>query len=278
MASKKMLMNYHFSAASLVGGPPNNEDALALSYPRFIHVSPPSPLPVSGSVEVDRYSTFFCALADGMGGHAKGEVASQTAVMDALQNLHLFPLAALKKSMERLHRTVRAASFGSGTTLTVAAVHLRTGNGLVASVGDTRPYLYRAGALRQLCSDHNEAGAAARHGLHTGGRRNVLLQCIGGQEDPPDVELAAFTLRPRDMLLLATDGAHEPVGDDGIREVLEGWWNRPRNVAQDLCARAVGAAGPGVDNATAVVVARMYDGSAVSADFDDVRTLASPWS
>lgn len=170
------------------------------------------------------------AIADGMGGHAAGEVAAQLA-LECLENLQ--PDAgnaseALQRSVQEAQEVVLAASRmgvdlkGMGTTLTVALVY----PGVVrwAHIGDTRLYLFSAGELVQITDDHTIPGLLFLNGeiskeqarLHPYG--NILLQCIGCDKFSPDS--GTFEIREGDMLLLSSDGLHDLISDEEIASVL----------------------------------------------------------
>ena len=212
------------------------------------------------------------AVADGLGGHPAGDVASVTALqplqrlderlqahgdLDAASQVH----TALVAAVEAAHDEVRSAAgedpsrAGMGTTLT--AVALAGEDILVAHVGDSRSYLLRDGALRQLSVDHTpvqleiDAGrldpAAARH--HPA--RHVLAQAVG-LDDGIQVDTRGTTrVQPGDRVLLCSDGLTEMVADDDIAGLLGG-----DDDAAALARRLVDAAvdAGGVDNVTTVVL------------------------
>jgi protein phosphatase len=144
-----------------------------------------------------------------------------------------------------------------GTTLTCVIVvegHLVFGH-----LGDSRAYLFRAGALRQLTTDHTVAADlvtdgrlspvdAARHRS-----RHVLSRCLSA-DTGDDPEVGSLAVLDGDVVLLCTDGLHHLVSDDGIREAIaEGRGGGLAVIANDLIARA--NAHGGTDNITVVLAA-----------------------
>ena len=214
-------------------------------------------------------------VADGMGGMAGGEVASRLVLTKliellvdtsdwvlALQREHdvMTVLERMTDRFLQLDETVRneAASDqtlqGMGTTLTVAGV---LGSDLIVGhVGDSRAYLLRDDALKQLTTDHTlaqaliDAGVANRDDPASRSMRHVLTAAVGSLGEQVDPQVQRFKLQPGDQLLLCTDGLTETVEDDTIAQVL-----RDAESAQTACQSLVdlALAGGGVDNVTVVV-------------------------
>jgi serine/threonine protein phosphatase PrpC len=207
-------------------------------------------------------------VADGMGGHRGGEVASTMAVVGIESLLlntigWLFRLkgdSVLKELRETLKTTDRwvgdaanekAELRGMGTTVTMAYV---TGNTLyIAHAGDSRCYLWRDGKLSRLTRDHTlveslpiSAEEAAHHNM-----RHVVLNAVGGGTPGVDPEVHKHAVQPGDRFLLCTDGLTETVADDVIEAIL-GAEAMPSSACQRLIAEANAGGGP--DNITAVVV------------------------
>jgi serine/threonine protein phosphatase PrpC len=205
------------------------------------------------------------AVADGMGGHQGGEVASRLAVQSLLDGL---ATPSARPWRERLLAGVLAAHelicdeaaaketlLGMGTTLTAAVVD---GRRLVwAHVGDSRAYLWRSGDLTQLTEDHSLVREMVREGRlgeteamrHP--QRNVLTRALGMPETPA-VDCGELDLQAGDWLLLATDGLTGLVATQELAERLERG-ERPNDVARGLVDLANDRGGP--DNIT-VVIAR----------------------
>lgn len=182
------------------------------------------------------------AVADGLGGHPAGDVASLTAVrrIDELDLTGESGADELVAAAAEAHRAVLEAGqhpdrHGMGTTLVLAAV--TDGAARVVHVGDSRAYLLPpGGGLRPLTEDH---------GMH-----GYLTQALGLDRDVrPDV--AEVDCPPGTRLLLCTDGLTNMVDDEGIAEMLG--HDDPQKACDALVEAALDAGG--VDNVTVVVVA-----------------------
>lgn len=206
------------------------------------------------------------AVADGMGGHAGGEVAARVAI-ESLQAA--FDLQPSTEGLEQAVMTANEAVFaqgqaeadlrGMGTTLTAAAlVAGPDGRDLVAlaNVGDSRAYLYSDGELAQVTQDHSLAEERFRRGelseqeAATDPRRHILTRALGVSPEVL-VDLWELHLHTGDRVLLCSDGLCNEVGDDEMAQVL-------RSVADpgDAAQQLVDAANEhgGSDNITVVVV------------------------
>ena len=205
------------------------------------------------------------AVADGLGGHVGGEVASRTAV-EVLRET-FFQLgsstASLTRAVQEANQTVWERSHkepglrGMGTTLTVLALVNEEGEQLaVAHVGDSRAYLFREGQLAQLTHDHSLVEEMIRSGelttedaaLHP--HRHVVTRALG-IESEVDVDVRLLPPRPGDRVLLCSDGLINEVEEEEIAVALARI-SAPGQVATELVrsARAHG----GNDNITVVVV------------------------
>ena len=230
------------------------------------------------------------AVADGMGGHAAGEVASAAA---------LRPIAALdgqefeqdKAATEALCEAVKTANrqvvsearedpnkSGMGTTLT--AVIVRNGQLHLGHVGDSRAYLLRGSeAIDQLTTDHTlveqlvQDGRLSRDEIATHPQRSVITRAIGVDADVDVDTLAPLVLRPGDQLLLCSDGLTGPVSDEEITSIL---LDEPDGGAavQRLIDAANEHGGP--DNITVVLLRVEDDGGGGAAVADDEVDAADP--
>jgi len=201
------------------------------------------------------------AVADGMGGHRAGEVASfiATAVLGRLGSED--PLEGV---IRRANRSIVAAQgdeelAGMGTTV-VALRFSETQEGPVAEVahvGDSRAYLLRDGRLRRLTEDHSLAAGLARGGATTPDRAayrprlNVLTRALGVGEEV-GVESRTLGVREGDRFLLCSDGLSDAVADAEIARIAGGFLRDPEGAARELLAAARRAGSP--DDATVVVV------------------------
>ena len=209
------------------------------------------------------------AVADGLGGHQGGEVASAMAV-EPLAALDGRAFASAQEAAEALAGAIREANlailrrgrsdpelWGMGTTVTAAAV--ATDRVLqLAHVGDSRAYLLRKGApLRQLTTDHTVVEEAVERGLLTRQQaavhpqRGVVTRAVGLD---PEVRIdlpEPLELEPGDQVLLCSDGLTEVVDDDQIAGVLA-----DRADGGDACQALIAAANQagGPDNVTVVLL------------------------
>jgi protein phosphatase len=215
-------------------------------------------------------------VADGLGGMAAGEYASQLAlqagIARVLQSDH-WCFRADRRTGPALMRRIREyflrvdhvllqharaspALEGMATTLTV--VYTIGADGFVAHAGDSRAYLFRDGGLRRLTCDHTWAQYLADSGLitpeevATHNRRHIVLNCAGGTSAGIEPQIEPFQLADGDTLLLCTDGLTEMVNESTIAEILRET-RRSDDACRELVDRAL--AHGGKDNVT-VVVAR----------------------
>jgi protein phosphatase len=217
--------------------------------------------------------SYFCgrtvfAVADGLGGHQGGEVASALAV-EPLAGLDGREMASPAEAAEALAEAVRQANaaildratgdpalWGMGTTLTAAALagdhHLQLGH-----VGDSRAYLLRDGSLEQLTSDHTVVGELVRRGRLTPEQaaihpeRSILTRAVGLDPRIPVDTPDPLELAPGDQVLLCSDGLTEAVGDAEIAQVL-GAEPDGDAACRSLIDAANAAGGP--DNITVVLL------------------------
>lgn len=198
------------------------------------------------------------AVADGMGGHAGGEVASRLAV-DAVAGCAPRDPAAVAEAFSRAHQAVADASTGElagmGTTL-VLACRAEDGSVLVGNVGDSRAYLLADGVLALVTTDDNEAEHLRARGaitdeqarVHPG--RSVLTSSLGGWR-PSAPEPAVHALPAgAGRLLLCSDGLNSELTDEQIGALLAD--GNPEQAVRRLVDEAVAAGGH--DNVTVVVV------------------------
>lgn len=206
------------------------------------------------------------AVADGMGGHRGGEVASQLAV-ETLEKLFRKGAGELPDQVQEANRVVFERSVldrkvaGMGTTLTAALVE--DDRVRLAHVGDSRAYLLRDGKLRLLTEDHTlvhrmvSEGEISKEEAETHPQRSVLTRAIG-VDTVVDIDDETLQVRAGDRLLLCTDGLTSMVSEDQIEEALRTVPD-PQEAAQRLVAMANEAGG--MDNTT-VLVLDFFDGDA----------------
>jgi PPM family protein phosphatase len=213
-------------------------------------------------------------LADGMGGHAGGELASRMAISGLMKLVIGLPdwifrldetVAAdaserSKQRFRRLHELLvehgrRDPDLqGMGTTLTAAR---NLGRSLqIVHVGDSRAYLFRESRLHRLTRDHTyvqllvDSGQMTKEEAETCGLRHLLLNAIGGANEEVRVDVDQVELASGDRVLLCSDGLSDLVDDEAIRQVLV-----ECRESADACRRLVdlALARGGKDNVTVVV-------------------------
>ncbi len=206
-------------------------------------------------------------VADGMGGHAAGELASATAVatfatLDSHDELQpgddeiLGLLAAATDDAHDALQTVAAATPGSrGMGTTVTALAWLNDRVAVAHIGDSRAYLLRDSVLRQLTRDHTfvqtlvDAGRITPEEASVHERRNLLTKALDGLH-PVESDLSIREVRPGDRFLLSSDGLHGVVPDARLRELLIEF-SDPTAAVAALVEEALRGGAP--DNVTALV-------------------------
>ncbi|SQG63688.1 protein phosphatase [Corynebacterium renale] len=209
------------------------------------------------------------ALADGMGGHAAGEVASQLMITH-LEVLDADPgdndmLALLGAAADDANASIAAAVTdhpereGMGTTLT--AIMFNGKHLAICHVGDSRGYRLRDGKLEQITVDDTyvqslvESGQLDPQDVSTHPKRSLILKAYTGM--PVEPGLWTLDAQPGDRLLLCSDGLSDPVTHETIESTLAG--GTPEEAAQRLIALALRSGGP--DNIT-VVIADVVEDSA----------------
>jgi protein phosphatase len=223
---------------------------------------------------------FLFAVADGMGGAEKGEVASRLAIEALFDTYYvrdddeaapdLPPAEALRASFNAANSLVheegqKLESGMMGTTLVACIV---VGDlAIVGNVGDSRAYLLRDGKLLQVTDDHSfvneqvKAGVLSAEEARTSPQRNIITRAIGHQSRVQSDQFQVGPLQPGDLLLLCSDGLHGMVRDDELLRI--GAEPELQQAAADYVA-AANAQG-GLDNITCLlvrVVARYDDGDA----------------
>jgi len=204
-------------------------------------------------------------VADGMGGHAAGEIASR---ITAEKVKEIVSAAGPGSSMEDLlqlavqeanaavheAQKIQAECRGMGSTLTVLA--FSDDRYHVAQVGDSRAYLWRKGSLTQLTQDHSlvwplyKSGVITKDDISRNPRKNLITRSIGTQ---PQVEadLQAGDALEGDLFLLCSDGLTDVLSDDEIAGILSNGKADPQKLTDLLVAAANMGGGP--DNITTVI-------------------------
>ncbi len=223
----------------------NNEDAYFLS-----------------NAEGDLNSFPFFLVADGLGGHAWGEVASSIAVEKAARVLSEQKPPnpeVLRKSFEEAHLGILQAKrekpeyLEMGTTMTALSF---AGNlALVGNCGDSRAYLFRDGDLWQVTKDHSYVQELVDSGLITKREaryhpyRNVVTGVLG-LEGSFRTDIFSLETKEEDIFLLATDGLTEELSDELLKKIISS--NPPETLIYELLTQALEHGGQ--DNITLIVV------------------------
>ena len=219
-------------------------------------------------------------VADGMGGHAAGEVASEMAVQIVARNL--LPLTSVldRAAADRLAQAMKDANRaiydrmlaevdkqGMGTTASVLV--LSDNQFLIGQIGDSRIYLLRDGALSQLTKDHSYVQEQVDAGLLTPEQAryhpysNVITRCVGASESV-EADIYQGEMKPGDVFLLASDGLTGMVDDRRLQAMLLAR-SGPGRIVDALIAEANGRGG--LDNITAIVIQVVgVDGAAIPAN------------
>lgn len=225
---------------------------------------------------------YVMALADGLGGHVAGAIASRLAIRNGLELVLAATSWALVPDPDETNRLMgrlrdyfieidrsfqreigtRPALDGMATTLTV--VYSVGWQAFIVHVGDSRVYRYRGGALEQLTRDHTVAQSLADSGLISGdelrrhAKRHVLTNVISGRPGDVRPDVSAHTLQPGDVVLLCSDGLHDLVSDAEIAARLTA-----HEASQAPCdALIAGALARGGRDNVSVIIARYGDGTA----------------
>ncbi len=218
-----------------------------------------------GQLSGEQYA--LLAVADGMGGHRAGDVASQKAVDWFVQAAttallqQTEPLEALQQAVAHANSQLYAHSSssphlaGMGTTFTAALIY--QGQLSVAHVGDSRLYVCRAGVCRQLTSDHSLVGDLIKNGklseeeAQHHPQRHLLHRALGTHATV-EIEILEQSLQPGDLVLICSDGLSTLLNRAELAEIL-GQHSSLRDSADSLVAEANRRGGH--DNIT-VVMAR----------------------
>jgi serine/threonine protein phosphatase PrpC len=205
-------------------------------------------------------------VADGMGGHAAGEIASQIAASaveevisgrEAGSNIEDLLQLAVEKANARVYETQRLkpAYRGMGSTLTALA--FTDNRYYIAQVGDSRAYLLRDKTLSQLTRDHSlvwplfEGGILSKDDIARHPQKNLITRSIGTH---PEVEadLQSGSALEGDIYLLCSDGLTDVLSDSDILHILRRAGGDPQELSDLLVSAANSGGGP--DNVTVVVV------------------------
>ncbi len=209
-------------------------------------------------------------VADGVGGHNSGEIASRFAVQqiaeyvsknqipetqeeEALKN---YLLKCLKQVNQQLYEMAKESRKNAGMATTLALVYINDAKAYVVNVGDSRVYLIRDRLIRQITEDHTyvnqllKSGAITKEEAENHPKRNMITRAIGAEYDlSPD--FYQFKVYEGDLLLLCTDGLYGELSENEINEMAQGRRSMHR-LANDYVKEANERGGK--DNITVVCI------------------------
>ncbi len=206
------------------------------------------------------------AVADGMGGHKGGEIASAIAVEvveTALKNLDdnkkinitSFLKEAVSLASIRIHERAAMDESLKGMGTTLVCIYFNNGKCYIVQVGDSRVYLYRDGDLWKITEDHSLVNEQVRSGLITKAQadkltyKNVITRSVGFEEDV-DVDIYEREVESGDIFVLCSDGLTSMVSDTEIKQNI-----KPDNLKESI-ENLIGAANQagGHDNISVIIV------------------------
>lgn len=225
-------------------------------------------------------------VADGMGGHAAGEVASKIAV-ESIQDFIRFTSndkeitwpyefdetlsmagnrlkCAIQSAHAKVLETTSQRKEYQGMATTVVGILVENGKAEVAHVGDSRAYVVRDGKLIQLTSDHSWVNEQLRTGAISSAQarnhpyRNIVTRALGGP-NPLDVDVSEEPVNDGDIILLCSDGLNTMITDEEILEIL----TRNQSDLDKACQELISTANQhgGEDNVTAILVKFVAEGN-----------------
>jgi len=212
---------------------------------------------------VDRPSIGLWAVADGMGGHEAGDVASGV-VAEALNNVETLSsgyafLDEVRASLLRANQNLvaRAATLSPGSIMGSTVVVMLAYGGHYACLwaGDSRAYLMRDMVLRRLSRDHSvvqeliDSGSLTAEEAKTYRRSNVITRAVGVQDDF-SLDITEGVIEPGDIFLLCSDGLTGMVEDEEIAAIMRG--RSPHTLAEDLVRLTLERGAK--DNVTVIVI------------------------
>ena len=239
-------------------------------------------------------------VADGMGGHLRGELAAQAAVQHvsgeflreaqpALADPAAFLFSAVGGAHRLIHQQANALALPDTPRTTIVACVVQAGQAWWSHIGDSRLYHVRRGAIRGRTRDHTrvqelvDAGRIREEAVSSHPDRNKLLQCLGSYAPPKIAPATCARLAKDDVILLCSDGFWGPLTQ---RQLLSHLMSRPLDVAlAELMSLAETRAGRQCDNLSVVAIAwgddEVADTGAVSPDtvpFHDLPTEVQDFS
>jgi serine/threonine protein phosphatase PrpC len=212
---------------------------------------------------------FIFIIADGMGGHKSGDVASKTAVDFVSSYIRQFPkvfseegniIESIRDIVKKANTNVfiesnkHESNSGMGTTFIIAVV---SDNQLyIGHVGDSRVYAIREGYIKRLTTDHSyveeliQTGSLTREEAENHPDKNIITRALGCSED---IEVDVYTreMLPDDYIIMCTDGLTNKLSEVEIKEIVEGSAD-PEQACKELIKKANEKGGE--DNITVIII------------------------
>ncbi len=212
-------------------------------------------------------------VADGMGGHNGGDIASQMAVkvLPAYveKNLSLEPVTLINNSIKESNKSIK--DFGEshsdlvGMGTTIVSFFFKGQNIYIGNVGDSRGYLINQKKINQLTRDHSLVQEKLIHGIYDreqaalDPQKNVLVRSVGFEDDI-DVDVFVYKVNKNDIFLCCSDGLHGKVSDEDILYLVNKFIPDPTTATQRSADQVIGALidqandNGGQDNITAIII------------------------
>ena len=209
----------------------------------------------------------FCILADGMGGHNAGEVASQNAVKLIAEEMNRLLESGEKEIPGQLSRAVSAANTGvytmasenpihRGMGTTVVTAFIDDGTAYVANVGDSRAYAVRDDEIVQITTDHSVVSELVMRGtitkeearLHP--QKNIITRAVGTDKSVR-TDIVEYNYSPGDVMIICSDGLSTMLDDNRILEII-----KSKKTSEDTVNSLIAAAKDegGLDNITVICI------------------------
>jgi PPM family protein phosphatase len=213
--------------------------------------------------ESENGSLMLLAIADGMGGYQRGEVASEMAIQTVRERFAAADTDDLVLMLKQAFRQANERIFAGGSAegehnmmgTTLVAGIVRGTEIAIGNVGDSRAYLVRANALNQVTNDHSlvaeqvAMGAMTQAEARESHHKNIITRALGHRQRV-DVDVFELTLLPDDRLLFSTDGLHDYVDEAEVVEMMTTL--PPDDAATRMVSRAI--EGGSTDNVSALCV------------------------
>ncbi len=206
---------------------------------------------------------YLMAVADGMGGHSRGDVASRMAIDTLVEHMQTLDdpdvSVILRRAFRAANQDIYSQGVANGTDqlmgTTLVAALIVDDELTIANVGDSRAYLLRAGSLTQVTEDHSLVAEQVKMGVlseteaRNSGHKNIVTRALG-QQERVTIDIYELTLLPKDRLLLTSDGIHDYLDLDEMRQIISDV--DPEEGSRALISHAL--ANGSTDNLTALLL------------------------